>query len=329
MKNSYLYLLSTAWKHATTKKKLFVAVYVFFIFSNVVVSLRPIVYGWFIGELQGTEEGVVSFAWTYVAIYIGIYILEWMFNGPARLAENKMAFHIGKNFTSSLYDKLLHLPVDWHKTHHTGATVNRIRKAETAIKSFFKGASWHLRMIIQLVTAVAAMIYFSPWFALVAIALGVVSMFAVGRFDGPYVRSLDEVNEGEHKVSAALTDSLTNIITVTTLRLENKFSQRLLKVIDNVFKPFWRGVWYNEGKWFTAGFLVNVIYCIMVMGFVYTHHVPGQPFDIGGLVTLLGFVFQFTGVFVDVGALYTQIMKDRTDVKAVEGIEALYQEYHS
>jgi ATP-binding cassette subfamily B protein len=300
-------------------------VYSFFILSNLVMSLRPIAYGWFVSSLQGEESGILSFAWTYVAIYMGIYLLEWVFHGPAVLMGNRLNYNIGKNFVSHLYDQLLHLPVDWHKRHHTGATVHRIKKAENGLKSFFGGGAFHLRLIIQFVTAVSAMIYFSPLFAFIVIIFGFFSILAIMRFDRPYVRCIGEVNEGEYKISATLTDSLSNIITIITLRLEKRFSKQLLDKIEHVFNSFWKGVLFKEGKWFTASFLVNVIYCTMVIGYVYSNYESGEVFDLGGLVTLLGFVSQFTGVFVDVGSLYSQIIKNSTDVRSVAPIQKFYE----
>ena len=73
-----------------------------------------------------------------------------------------------------------------------------------------------------------------------------------------------------------------------------------------------------------ASMLVVLIYIVMATGYVYQHYVPGQLFLIGGLVTLLGYVNQFTSVFHDVAWQYTQIVQYNTDVQTVRSISTAY-----
>jgi len=91
-------------------------------------------------------------------------------------------------------------------------------------------------------------------------------------------------------VSSTLFDSLSNIMTVITLRLEKRVHAGLLDKITAIFPAFRRNVVINEWKWFTAHMLVALIYALVVVGYVYEHHEPGKIFYIGGLVTLLAYV---------------------------------------
>jgi ATP-binding cassette, subfamily B, bacterial len=54
--------------------------------------------------------------------------------------------------------------------------------------------------------------------------------------------------------------------------------------------------------------------------------VPGQTFQIGGLIILIGYVTQFTSVFNDIASQYTQIVKFHTDVQNVQEIEKAFAE---
>jgi len=55
---------------------------------------------------------------------------------------------------------------------------------------------------------------------------------------------------------------------------------------------------------------------------------PGQVFALGGLVTLIGFVNQFTSVFHDVAWQYTQIVQYNTNVQTARSISEAYQQHH-
>ncbi|GAB4048422.1 ABC transporter ATP-binding protein [Spirosoma litoris] len=324
MQNPYIALLRIAWTYARQEKRQYLLVYFMFIMANVVAAVRPLLFGWFIGKLQQQDTNILQVVWLYVGGYFGLEVLEWAFHGPARIMERRLAFNLSRNFLDELFHQTLHLPVGWHKDHHSGATINRIRKAYDALKTFFQDGFIYLQALSKFVFSFGAMLYFSPAFGLVGVALGALTIYVILRFDRPFIKALDETNEREHVVSSTLFDSLSNIITVITLRLEARIQQALANKVSLVFVPFMRQVKINEWKWFVASMLVGLIYIVLAMGYVYQHYVPGQVFLIGGLVTLLGYVNQFTSVFHDVAWQYTQIVQFNTDVQTARGIGEAY-----
>ena len=98
MANPYISLLGTAWRYARNEKKRYVLVYGMFICANLVWSLNPILFGWFIGSLQKDTAHVWHYALLYAAGYIGIKFVQWCFHGPARIMERSLAFHLSRNF---------------------------------------------------------------------------------------------------------------------------------------------------------------------------------------------------------------------------------------
>ncbi|QMW02205.1 ABC transporter ATP-binding protein [Spirosoma foliorum] len=324
MQNPYIALLRIAWIYARQEKRQYLLVYFMFIMANVVAAVRPLLFGWFIGKLQQQNTNILQAVWLYVGGYFGLEVLEWAFHGPARVMERRLAFNLSRNFLDELFHQTLHLPVGWHKDHHSGATINRIRKAYDALKTFFQDGFIYIQALSKFVFSFGAMLYFSPAFGLVGVALGALTIYVILRFDRPFIKALDETNEREHVVSSTLFDSLSNIITVITLRLEARIQQALADKVSLVFVPFMRLVKINEWKWFVASLLVGLIYIVLAMGYVYQHYVPGQVFLIGGLVTLLGYVNQFTSVFHDVAWQYTQIVQFNTDVQTARSINEAY-----
>ena len=324
MQNPYIALLRTAWTYARHEKRQYLFVYFLFILANLVSSMRPLLFGWFIGALQRQDRPILNTVWLYAGGYMGLELLEWVFHGPARVMERRLAFNLSRNFLDELFHQTLHLPVGWHKDHHSGATINRIRKAYDALKTFFQDGFIYLHALSKFVFSFGAMLYFSPVFGLVGVVLGALTIRVILHFDKPFIKALDETNEREHVVSATLFDSLSNIITVITLRLEERIRASLGSKIAEVFLPFMRQVKINEWKWFAATMMVGLIYVVMATGYVYQHYEPGQVFLIGGLVTLLGYVNQFTSVFDDVAWQYTQIVQFNTDVQTARGIGQAY-----
>ncbi len=328
MQNPYFSLLKTSWCYAREGRKQFVLVYTLFIGANLVSAVHPFFYGWFVSSVQKNGINSISSVWLYALGFLGLRLLEWAFHGPARIMERKLAFNLSKNYLDELYHQLVHLPVSWHKDNHSGSTINRLRKAYTALKDFFQSGFIYLQSLMKFAISFAAMLYFSPLFGCIAIALGFLTFWVILKFDKPFIASLEEVNEAEHAVSSNLFDSLSNMMTVITLRLEQRAHAGLMEKVKAVFPPFKKNVAITEWKWFTAQMLVALIYVVMVVGYVYQHTRAGQVFMLGGLVTLLGFVTQFTSVFNDFAQQYTQIVQFHTDVQTAKMIETAFDQEH-
>jgi ATP-binding cassette, subfamily B, bacterial len=129
MQNPYLSLLRTAWHYARQERKKYVFIYFLFICANVVTSLNPWLYGWFIDAIQRKGSEVISYVWIYALLYFLVQAGEWIFHYPARILERELAFKISQNYLEDVYHQVLHLPVKWHQDHHSGDSINRIRMA--------------------------------------------------------------------------------------------------------------------------------------------------------------------------------------------------------
>jgi ABC-type multidrug transport system fused ATPase/permease subunit len=328
VKNPYLSLLRTAWQYARQQRGRYVLVYALFGLTNLVHALQPLLYGWFIAAIQREGAGVLRHAWLYAGAFLGLRALSWAFHGPARVLERELAFNVSRNYLDALYQQALHLPVKWHQDHHSGSTINRLRKAYEALRDFFQNGFVYISTLSKFVFSFAAMVYFSPLFGLVGIGLGVLTVWVIFKFDKPYIQSLDEVNEREHVVTSTLFDSLSNIVTVITLRLEKRLQISLMDKVAAIWPPFRRNVVVNEWKWFSADMLVGMIYAVMVVGYVWQHWSPGAAFALGGLVTLLGYVNQFTSVFHDVAYQYTEIVQFNTHVQTARHVTEAYATQH-
>jgi ATP-binding cassette subfamily B protein len=328
MANPYISLLRTAWRYARKEKKKYVLIYALFIAAYLVWSLTPLLFGWFIDKLQTDSPHALHYALLYVAAYISIKLIQWAFHGPARIMERGLAFRLGRNFLQERYHQVLHLPVKWQQDHHSGATINRIKKAYDALREFFGHGFMYINVVMKFLVSVGAMLYFLPFYGIIALCLGILTTLVIRKFDKPFVKALTEVNEKEHVVSATLFDSLSNIMTVITLRLERSMETGLISKVQQIFRPWRRSYVVNEWKWFVAEMLIASIYGLLAFGYVYQHWVPGKIFLIGGLSTLLLYVNQFTSVFTDIAWQYTEIVQYNTYVQTADIISDAYAEQH-
>lgn len=326
--NPYLSLLRTAWLYAREQRRRYLLIYAMFLASNVMVALEPVIWGVFINEVQKQGMNILRSAWIYAGAYLLLRLIDWGFHGPARIMERNLAFDLSRNFLQELYHKALHLPVRWHQDHHSGATINRIRKAYEALKDFFDSGFMYLKTFLSFAFSFAAMIYFSPLFGFIAALMGAGVIYLLLKFDKPFIEASREVNEKEHVVSSTLFDSLSNIITVITLRLEQRMEKGLLGRVMDILPPFRRKILVNEWKWFVMDICVALIYGVILVGYVFQHWVPGEAFLIGTLVTLMAYVQRFTGVFHGMAWQYTQVVRYHTDVQTAHNILEAYGRRH-
>jgi ATP-binding cassette, subfamily B, bacterial len=328
MANPYISLLRTSWRYAHGGRKKYLFVYSLFVCENLIVAVNPLLLGWFIGRIQNERDKVWHYASIYAGAYVGLKFIWWCLHGPARVMERTLAFNISRNFLQERYHQLLHLPAKWHQDHHSGATINRIRRAYDALREFFDGGFIYVTVIGKCFFSVVAILYFSPLYGSIAVLLGLFTLFVIRSFNKPFIRALREVNEKEHTVSSTLFDSLSNIMTVITLRLEKSMETGLMKKVQHILKPFRKGALINEWKWFSAEMLIVTMYAIVILGYIYQHWAPGRLFYVGGLVALVGYVNQFTSVFQDFALRYTNIMQFDVYVQSAAGIGEAYAQQH-
>ncbi|MEL6718369.1 MAG: ABC transporter ATP-binding protein [Bacteroidota bacterium] len=323
--NPYIAMLQKGWQYADGQRKRFVLIYSLFGLSNLVAASYPIIWGLFINELQLKGTDALRYAWIYASAYLLIHLIDWAFHGTSRVMERELAFKISQNYLESMYHKAVHLSVGWHKDHHSGKTINRINKAYNALKNFMDNGFRYVHALGKFGFAFIAIIYFSPLFGLVAVLIGIITVYIIFQFDKHFIKAVRETNEREHVVSSTLFDSLSNIITVITLRLEKRMELGLSKKVSHVFPPFRRKAVINEWKWFTTDMLVALIYAITVVGYIYQNWTPGEIFLVGGLVTLVGYVNQFSSVFHDFAWLYTEVVQYDTDMQTADNITQAYE----
>ncbi len=299
-----------------------------FIGANVIIAINPLLLGWFVNKAQNDTENIGKFALIYIGCYVVMKLVEWSLHGPARVMERTLAFNLSRNFVQEKFHQTLHLNAKWHQDNHSGATINRIQKAYGALRGFFDCGFAYVHTFSKFIFSVTAIVIFSPVFGSIAVALGLVTIFVISRFDKPFIKTLKKLNKREHEVNSNLFDTISNIRTVITLRLERSMENGLLGKLKQVYRPFRKNAVINEWKWFTAEMLITAIYAIVVFGYILQNWQPGQVFYIAGLVTLLGYVGQFTSVFHNVASQYTGLIQSQTNLDEIDKITEAYETSH-
>ncbi len=327
-RNPYFSLLSTAWQYARRERWRYLLIYSLFFVATLSSMALPVVFGWFIEQMQLEGTDAIASAWKYIGLLMALHFFYWSLHFPGRIMERALAFRLSRNMLEELYHKTLQLPVAWHQDHHSGNTINRVRKAYEALKTFFDFGFAYFSTVVSLVFALVGILYFAPLFGGIAIGISVLIFAMIMQFDKPFIAATMETNERENELSSALFDSLSNIATVITLRLEKRMETNIGDRIQRIWPPFKRVTYINESKWFSVGTAIRVLYAVIVLGYIYRNYVPGEVFLVGGLVTLIGFIDRFNGVFRSFAYQYTQVVRFHADVESAKSILEAYDAYY-
>ncbi len=260
-------LISACWTYSKGRRGTVVFYVLLFVLANVVLLLEPVVIGQLLNTIQNitTIEDPVRTLGTLFAFMIGIQVLFWLLHGPARVLENSSAFHAKNAFQDRTFSIVTSLPVQWHKDHHSGQTINRMRKAGNALNEFMTNGFQIIEMVMKLVGSIAAICLLFPIAGVIAVAICLLAVVVVFLFDRVLLPQYDAINEREHFTASAAHDYITNIFTVISLRLEELTRAELWKRMTVYFPLFFKNNWINETKWFLATIIISLM-TITVLG---------------------------------------------------------------
>ena len=319
---NFIFLMRTAWRYAGADRSRMVLFYVLFLFANIHLSFQPAVLAQLINVAQKGGDGAMRWVLLLSLLYGGITFAFWVVHGPARVIERRVAFNVGRHFITNLYHVVTEMPLRWHKDHHSGNTINRIRKAEKALFQFAQTQFIVIQIVIRFVASTAMLAYFSTWVAVVTVVSSAFIILAIRCFDGSLIPLARKTNEAEHHLSAALYDYIGNIVTVLTLRMQGNTASEIQARYERIKTPFWREVLLNEWKWGSINLLLIITQVGIVGVYVVVHMARGQVIALGSVVAIFQYLLMIIQQFIQGSLTFEQQMYYGIDVHGVDQIIA-------
>lgn len=324
MENHYGNLLKTTWKYGNENRRKMVGFYIMFVFANLVEMVEPALLALLLNTIQKGGDKIIQKSLVFLGLYASISLFFWVFHGPARVMERNTAFQIVKNYREQLFKVLSHLPLKWHKDHHSGLVMSRVEKASRALKDFADDSYIYIQTIVRFVVSLVAIFYLLPISGFIAFLMGVAVVLVIFRFDKIIVKNIREINELTHRADSVFYDYVTNVITVITLRLEKLAKHEVVKKIMKIY-PTWReNNVVNEVKWFTISMGMALMNLAVLFLYIYGKISAGEIILIGSFVALFQYTNKFIHVFFELAWKYEQLVRYNTDLKTVDPILKAY-----
>jgi ATP-binding cassette, subfamily B, bacterial len=319
---AFFALIAAGWTYSKGRRGRMVLYVSLFIAANVLLLLEPIVIGQLLNtiqEIRTIENPVRQLGYLFAAM-IGIQVGFWFLHGPARVIEEVNAFHMKNNFVDRLFRILTSLPVQWHRDHHSGQIINRIRKASTALANFMGESFQLIEMTMKLVGSTVAIFLIFPVAGLIAVGICIVAVAVVFAFDRVLLPQYERINDHEHFTAAAAHDYITNIFTVISLRLEALTRTELWNRMTHYLPLFRRNRIVNESKWFIATLIISLMTITVLAWYAWTIIGSGGVLLAGTVYMLYEYLQKIGGAFYTFAWKYSQTIQQYADLRATKEI---------
>ncbi len=159
--NPIVYLTLKTWEYSKGNRKQLWLILFLFLIANLVSLLEPLVVAKILNTIQeqGLTQEVLPTLTIYLMMFLGITISFWIFHGPARVLEERLAFLVKANYKKHLIEGTLHLPITWHADHHSGDTIDKIEKGTNALYDYASELSAVIETIVLFIGSYIALVY--------------------------------------------------------------------------------------------------------------------------------------------------------------------------
>jgi ATP-binding cassette subfamily B protein len=313
-------LYSVLWIHARGMRGHLVLALALIAGAQALRLAIPYFFGAAVNALQEQHTDGIARAGGYMLAIFVTVVVAWALHGPGRVLERRVALYARERLADHLFARVLALPLRWHEKHHSGETLHRLQVTTSALYQFTQTQFVHLQNVVSIVGPIIALIAVS-WItgttALVGYAVIALILF---RFDRTMMRLNREENAAERRYTATVVDSVGNIGTVLTLRLQAPLrALAKLRHLD-VSRPLRKNYVVNEAKWAAIDLLNSAMRVGVVALYAYLAYLDTGTVLVGTAVTVYQYAQQVGAVVSSMAGSWTDLVKRQADIASADPI---------
>ncbi|EKD63781.1 MAG: hypothetical protein ACD_51C00201G0003 [uncultured bacterium] len=329
MQNPIISLLRESFKYAKGHRGMMIFYLVLSCIANAVILFEPYVFGRLLVVLQegGDMEILLKKTYFYLAVLVALPIVFWVFHGVSRYYERKVAFFIMGFYQQSALQALFSLPVEWHRKHHSGKNIDKIRRAGMALLNFASDVFVLVEIFVTLGGAFILLCFVKLYAGLTAFLVSFLAFSVVIFFDRILFKQFKSLNSAYGKTASAVHDYVSNVFTVLTMRFEKSAIREYLRRYFLPFELYKKNVFLNEVKWASVTLVVTLM-TIFVIGYeIFDELKVSGVVSVGVLYTLFAYMDRVGSRFYEFAWKYSQTVEQNASVKSAENIFSDYAKY--
>lgn len=321
--NPLVYLFRTTWKCSEGNHRQVYLYWTLFVLGNIsTLLIEPFLTAKMINIIQ--LEGITKASINSLLLLLGISVLAtvlfWSCHAPARVIELANAFKARVNYRNYLIKGVMDMPLEWHVEHHTGQTIDRIEKGTTGIYNFAEDTFLIIYAVVELVISLTMLAYFSHSAGIIVIGMMFISVWITMRFDNVLIERYRELSRAENKIAERVIDSISNISTLITLRVERIVFKSIMHMVQKPYNLDLRTNTLSEIKWGLTGLCCRLT-TALVLGFYFWDQARlGTGVLIGSVFLLISYLRRIEETFFRFTGMYGDIIKRRARVNNAEDL---------
>lgn len=323
---SFSPLIKGAWESISGDKTRFFLFVFFFVIAYVLDLLVPWAVGYTLQIFVDNkpDQDVFINGLIGIGLVAAFRLGNTLFHHLARWIQVQVAYGARFNIMSKVFETLNDFPLSWHVRHHSGENLSRLQRCSGAIESVVGTYIWQIiEGLVKVVFAGVAIFALDFWVAVSVLAMSSVTIGAMILFNKKLTVRIRRNNMFNDKLSRVFVDSLSNVVTIKTLGLEEQSKLRLnsqkkegLNLIQTISA-------FMELKWGSTGVGNSLVISLSLIIYFYHHTQQGQSLDIAQVYVLLNYldrIFQAIGSFT---GYYSGIIEAAT---AYEDAATIFEE---
>lgn len=320
MNNPYFDLIRTVWQNGKPWRRSIVIYYLAYIIAQAFLSFGPYAFGRTVDILQHFTPERLNEVIFWLSMNVAVWLLFWLFHGPARVKERDVALKIQQSMRINIYEKLTELPLKWHQDHHSGNIISRVNRALVAIFRFAGDQFIYIETIIKFLVSAIFLLWISLPVGLLTLLTCALAITTVLMFDRKLIPLYDKQNEVDNHVGAVLFDYISNMTTILTLRLGELTRSNLFQRMMGMWPFYKKDIVLNEVKWFLVGIVLTTFQSLILIGYIiYSLNMTGTIL-IGIVVMIFRYQWELSEVFYTLSSHYSELVRMDTDIKGLNPI---------
>ncbi|GBE19619.1 MAG TPA: ABC transporter ATP-binding protein [Candidatus Pacearchaeota archaeon] len=322
-------VLKTEWIYLGSRRKIFLGILLLFVIAAAIGLTTPLVVGLIFNSIQEsiTSDGEFKKLILMIWLLLGIQIGFWIFHGAGRILEQRTGFFVHKNFTASKINKVLELPIKWHKDHHSGDTIDKINRGRNSVLAISSDYTADFVYAIMNIFGSLFILFFVDWkIAAFASGFSFILLLIIMGVDRKLINYYKELNKYSNKLSSSIFDYLSNIYTVITLRLKKTVSQEIDYKLMASYKTEKKSIYLNEFKWGFANASISLMTVLVLSYKVYADYTSTGVILIGTLYILYGYLGKVGQTFFKFASLYGKITRHSARIEGSTPIDEAFNQ---
>lgn len=282
-----LNFVQKVWHLMKPFHKDFYGIIIVTIFFQVIRMGGPYLFGKIL-DLLVSSKGLISYqtALFVVAGLAGVRVVSLMIDHLTDWIILRMLFHADRYVSTTAYEKMIELSLDYHERVATGKKINLINRGTDKLLDLIEGFVFEFQpVVIQLIVS-AVLIFLTNWRIGLIFSLSVIPFTLITFHIFASTKKLREKRNDAYEVSSGeVGDTMTNITVVKGFAQEkreneafNEIRKLIRSLLDSEFKQ-------RVVKGFTRDSLIELFYIILLV--VGLFEVNAKVLTIGGLVFII------------------------------------------